>query len=181
MRNYKDKSITKAIIHTTTIDTPLGKMFAASTKKGICLLSFYDKFHIDAHLKNLKDRFNAEVLAIENSYFTQLQQELDEYFQGKRSCFTIPLQLLGTSFQIKCWKALLTIEYGKTISYKEEAQKIDKPKAYRAVANANSQNMIEIIVPCHRVIQANGKLGGYSSGVDKKIYLLNLEKSKKPK
>ncbi|MFA7083620.1 MAG: methylated-DNA--[protein]-cysteine S-methyltransferase [Arcobacteraceae bacterium] len=176
MRSYKDKSITQAIIHTTIVQTPLGEMFAASTAKGVCLLCFYDKFHIDAHLKNLKERFNAQVLALNNDYFIQLQQELDEYFQGKRTCFTLPLQLLGTTFQIKCWKALLTIEYGKTISYKEEAQKIDNPKAYRAVANANSQNMIEIIVPCHRVIQADGKLGGYSSGIDKKIFLLDLEK-----
>lgn len=179
MRSYSNKSITQAIIHTTIIQTPLGEMFAASTSKGICLLSFYDKFHIDAQLKNLKERFNAQVLALNNDYFIQLQQELDEYFQGTRKCFTLPLQLLGTTFQIQCWKALLSIEYGKTISYKQEAQIINKPKAYRAVANANSQNMLEILVPCHRVIHENGQLGGYSSGVEKKEFLLTLEQTHK--
>jgi O-6-methylguanine DNA methyltransferase len=175
MRAYK--SITQALIHTTIVHTPLGDMFAASSAKGICMLSFYDKFHIDAQLKNLKERFNAQVIPNTNDYFIQLQKELDEYFQGKRECFTLPLQLLGTSFQIQCWKVLLGIEYGKTISYKEEAKRINNPKAYRAVANANAQNMIEIVVPCHRVIQENGQLGGYSSGIEKKKFLLNLEKS----
>jgi methylated-DNA-[protein]-cysteine S-methyltransferase len=148
MRSFK--TITQALIHTTTITTPLGEMFVASTSKGICMLSFYDKFHIDAQLKNLKERFNAQVIASNNDFFVQLQQELNEYFEGKRKCFTLPLQLLGTSFQVQCWKALLSIEYGKTISYKQEAQKINNPKAYRAVANANAQNMIEILVPCHQ-------------------------------
>lgn len=175
MRAYK--GITQNIIYTTTVQTPLGEMFAASSSKGICMLSFYDKFHIDAQLKNLKDRFNAQILASNNDYFVQLQQELNEYFQRTRKCFTLPLQLLGTTFQIQCWKALLTIEYGQTISYKEEAIKINNPKAYRAVANANSQNMIEILVPCHRVIQENGKLGGYSGGIEKKEFLLRLEKN----
>lgn len=177
MRSFK--TITQALIHTTTITTPLGEMFAASTSKGICMLSFYDKFHIDAQLKNLKERFNAQIIASNNDFFIQLQHELDDYFQGKRTCFTLPLQLLGTSFQVQCWKVLLGIEYGKTISYKEEAQKINNPKAYRAVANANAQNMIEILVPCHRVIQENGKLGGYSSGIERKEFLLNLEQSNK--
>lgn len=177
MRSFK--TINQALIHTTTVKTPLGEMFVASTSKGICMLSFYDKFHIDAQLKNLKERFNAQVIACHNDYFMQLQAELDEYFQGKRTCFTLPLQLLGTTFQIQCWKALLSIEYGKTISYKEEAKRINNPKAYRAVANANAQNMIEILVPCHRVIQENGKLGGYSSGIEKKEFLLNLEQSTK--
>lgn len=175
MRSFK--AITQVLIHTTTLSTPLGEMFAASTSKGICLLNFYDKFHIDAQLQNLKERFNAQVIASNNDFFIQLQQELNEYFEGKRKCFTLPLQLLGTSFQVQCWKALLSIEYGKTISYKQEAQKINNPKAYRAVANANAQNMIEILVPCHRVIQDNGQLGGYSSGIERKKFLLNLEQS----
>jgi O-6-methylguanine DNA methyltransferase len=173
----QNKGITQAFIHTTLIKTPLGDMFSASTQKGICMLSFYDKFHIDAQLKNLKTRFNAEVISCNNTIFEQLQQELDEYFQNKRQCFTLPLQLLGTSFQIQCWKALLNIEYGTTISYKQQALNIGNPKAYRAVANANSQNMIEILVPCHRVIQENKTLGGYSSGVEKKRFLLNLEQN----
>jgi O-6-methylguanine DNA methyltransferase len=169
------KGITQAFIHTTTVQTPLGEMFAASTQQGICMLSFYDKFHIDAQLKNLKTRFNAQVMSCNNALFEQLQQELDAYFQGKLHCFTLPLQLLGTSFQIQCWKALLSIEYGTTISYKQQALKINNPKAYRAAANANAQNMIQILVPCHRVIQENKTLGGYSSGVEKKRFLLSLE------
>lgn len=88
MRAYKN--ITQALIHTTIVHTPLGDMFAASSAKGICLLCFYDKFHIDAQLKNLKERFNAQVVSANNDYFIQLQKELDEYFQGKESVLLCP-------------------------------------------------------------------------------------------
>ncbi len=102
-----------------------------------------------------------------------------EYFAGSRKEFDIPLKLYGTEFQIKVWKALEVIPYGETKSYKDIAICIDNPKGCRAVGLANNRNPIPIIIPCHRVIGANGKLVGYGGGIDKKIFLLELEKNKK--
>lgn len=103
--------------------------------------------------------------------------QLDEYFQGKRTVFSLPFKLTGTPFQLAVWKELQNIPYGKTISYKEIAQKINKPKAYRAVGMANNKNPLPIIIPCHRVIGSNRKLIGYAGGLKLKNYLLELEKS----
>ena len=103
--------------------------------------------------------------------------QLDEYFQGKRTTFSLPFKLTGTPFQLAVWKELQNIPYGKTTSYKEIAQKINKPKACRAVGMANNKNPLPIIIPCHRVIGSNGKLIGYAGGLKLKNYLLELEKS----
>ena len=105
-----------------------------------------------------------------------LKRELDEYFGGKRKKFDVPMQIVGTPFQMKAWKELLNIPYGKTLSYKEQAAAVGEEKSYRAVANADGQNMMMILVPCHRVIGSDGKLNGYAGGLDKKEYLLELEK-----
>jgi len=166
---------TKNIIQTSIINTPLGDMVAGAIKEGICMLAFIHPLHIDAHLAKLKDVFDAEVMAGENQYFVTLREQLKEYFEGKRKEFTLPLKLVGTPFQVSVWKELLKIPYGQTISYKTQAIAINMPKAYRAVANANGQNMIDILVPCHRVIGHDGKLNGYGAGIEKKEFLLRLE------
>lgn len=102
--------------------------------------------------------------------------QIDEYAQEKRECFDLPLDLsLGTEFQQKVWQALQDIQYGETISYATLAERIDNPKGFRAVANANGKNPFTLIIPCHRVIGSDGKLGGYTGGLDKKEYLLALE------
>lgn len=101
--------------------------------------------------------------------------QLCEYFDGKRKVFDIPLNFKGTDFQKKVWQALTTIPYGKTWSYKELAVAIGNEKACRAVGMANNKNPIAIIVPCHRVVGANGKLVGYAAGLDVKQILLNIE------
>jgi len=103
-------------------------------------------------------------------------KELDAYFAGKLKNFTVPIKLTGTDFRMKVWKALMTIPYGKTISYMELAKLIGQPTAIRAVGGANHHNPISIIVPCHRVIGANGSLTGYGGGVSNKEFLLNLER-----
>lgn len=105
--------------------------------------------------------------------------ELEEYFNGIRKEFTIPTFLVGTPFQKKVWLALKNIPYGETRSYKDIAILIGSPKASRAIGNANNKNPIPIIYPCHRVIGKNGKLVGYAAGLDKKIFLLNLENNNK--
>jgi methylated-DNA-[protein]-cysteine S-methyltransferase len=105
------------------------------------------------------------------------KEQLDLYFLGKLQTFNIPIKfLIGTPFQQEVWQALCKIPYGKTVSYKQIAQNIKREKAVRAVGGANNKNPIVIVVPCHRVIGANGKLVGYGGGIDKKEYLLNLEK-----
>lgn len=177
MREYKTQ--TKEIIITTTFSTPIGEMFAAASKKGLVLLYFFTPYDIEANIDKLKKTLKADVIPGNNEIFDALKTQLTEYFTKKRTTFEIPLQLVGTTFQIKAWKELLNIPYGKTISYKEQAIKIGNEKAFRAVANANGQNMIAILVPCHRVIASNGKLSGYTGGVEKKEFLLKLEKNDK--
>lgn len=104
-------------------------------------------------------------------------QQLQEYFSGSRHDFTVPLSMNGTEFQLAAWLALQTIPYGKTVSYKAIAEQIGRPKAMRAVGMANNRNPIAIIVPCHRVIGANGQLVGYGGGLDMKQWLLEHEKT----
>lgn len=175
MREYKSQK--KEIIVTTTIETPIGEMFAAASKKGIVMLCFFTPFNIEAKIDILKKSFEVDVLPSNSEYFNMLRTQLKEYFLKERKEFHLPMQLLGSPFQVSCWKELLKISYGETISYKQEAINIGNEKAYRAVANANAQNMLHIIVPCHRVIGSSGKLSGYAAGIDKKEFLLNLEQS----
>lgn len=174
---YNTKNIKKNIIQTTTLTTPIGEMIAAASQKGICMLSFYEPGNIDSQMTKLKDTFNADVVPANNVYFEQLQKQLDEYFDKKRTEFDIPLQLVGTTYQVAVWRELLRIPYGKTISYKEQATNMGDENGYRAAANANGQNMILILVPCHRVIGIDGKLHGYTAGADKKKFLLELEQN----
>ena len=112
----------------------------------------------------------------ETPLIKQARRELDEYFHRKRSVFTLPLLITGTDFQQKVYRALLTIEYGKTASYKDIAIKAGSPKGARAVGNAVNKNPIGIIVPCHRVIGSNGSLVGFEGGLVMKQYLLDIEK-----
>ncbi|MCD7973187.1 MAG: methylated-DNA--[protein]-cysteine S-methyltransferase [Candidatus Azobacteroides sp.] len=106
-------------------------------------------------------------------------EELKEYFQGKRKIFTVPFSQVGTEFQEAVWKALEKIPYGETISYAELAKRINNPKAIRAVGSANGRNNLCILVPCHRVINTGGRLGGYAYGLEMKRFLLDLEKQHK--
>ncbi|HKM05849.1 MAG TPA: methylated-DNA--[protein]-cysteine S-methyltransferase [Sphaerochaeta sp.] len=114
---------------------------------------------------------------VEIKIFSWAKKELDEYFAGKRKTFTVPLQTFGTPFQQQVWASLLTIPYGETRSYEDVAIQIGNPKACRAIGMANNRNNIGIIIPCHRVIGKDGSLVGYGGGLDKKIILLDLEKS----
>ena len=119
---------------------------------------------------------STDVLKEETPVLLKAKEEIQEYFQKNRSTFTVPYKLKGTDFQIKVWNALCTIPYGETASYKEIAVKIGNPKACRAIGMANHRNPLPIIVPCHRVINADGSLGGYGGGIDRKITLLETEK-----
>lgn len=131
----------------------------------------------ETHLINIQFTQPQKALLQTTELLSMATIQLDEYFQGKRTTFSLPFKLTGTPFQLAVWKKLQNIPYGQTTSYKEIAQKINKPKAYRAVGMANNKNPLPIIIPCHRVIGSNGKLIGYAGGLKLKNYLLELEKS----
>lgn len=131
----------------------------------------------ETHLINIQFTQPQKALLQTTELLSMATIQLDEYFQGKRTIFSLPFKLTGTPFQLAVWKELQNIPYGKTTSYKEIAQKINKLKAYRAVGMANNKNPLPIIIPCHRVIGSNGKLIGYAGGLKLKNYLLELEKS----
>lgn len=149
-----------------TVKTELGEIYIAEEKGEIILLTFDKK-----EVKKMEESVS-EVL-------TEAKKQITEYFQGERKEFRLPLKLEGTDFQKRVWKALEEIPYGETRSYEEIAEAVHSPKAFRAVGNANNKNPISIILPCHRVIGKSGKLVGYGGGLDKKEYLLDLERKYK--
>ena len=170
------KSKEEKIINITRIETPLGTMFACAVEEGICLLEFTDRRMLETELKALTKLLNANIIQGANHHFVLLKQQLDEYFEGKRKEFTVPLFTQGTEFQQSVWKELQNIPYGSTRSYKQQAIALRKPEAVRAVANANGMNRISIIIPCHRVIGNDGNLTGYGGGLWRKKWLLDMEK-----
>ena len=161
------------------IQTPLGVLLAGATAKGICLLEFTDTKRLEFQIPRLEKAFSARVTTGSSVFFKQLESQLNAYFAGSRRDFSdLPLDLRGTDFQIRTWQALCEIPYGETRSYQQQAQAMNRPKAIRAVANANRNNRISIVIPCHRVIGKNGSLTGYGGGLWRKEFLLALEKSK---
>ena len=150
-------------------------MLACSVDDQICFLEFYDNQNLEFELKRIANALNASVIEQSSSVIELLQDQLGEYFEGKREKFSIPLYFLGTEFQKKVWTYLLSIDFGKTITYKEQALAMGDVKAIRAIASANGANRIPIVVPCHRVVGSKGKLTGYSGGLWRKEYLLDLE------
>ena len=165
----------KQIINITRIETPLGTMFAGAVEEGICLLEFTDRKMLVTELKSLSKSLNANIIQGTNHHFDLLKQQLEEYFDGKRKEFTVPLFTVGTEFQKSVWKELQTIHYGSTRSYLGQATAMGKPAVVRAVANANGMNRIAIIIPCHRVIGEDGSPTGYGGGIWRKKWLLELE------
>jgi AraC family transcriptional regulator of adaptative response/methylated-DNA-[protein]-cysteine methyltransferase len=170
-----NKSNQKQLIIITRILTPLGPMLAGATDKGICLLEFADRRMLETQLNRLKKILKADLIPGANNHFDELNVQLKEYFAGKRKDFTVPLVTNGTPFQMNVWSILQDIPYGSTRSYKEQAKILGNPNATRAVAKANGDNRISILIPCHRVIGTNGKLVGYGGGLWRKKYLLELE------
>ena len=155
----------------------LGNIFVASTEKGICMLDFHTSEK--NFLKELKKRVAGEVVKSPRMNEKVLFQ-LKQYVGGRLKRFDCRLDLQGTPFQRKVWKALLRIPYGRTRSYQDIARAIGHPKAFRAVGNANGSNPVSIIAPCHRVIESNGGLGGYGHGLKFKKRLLAFEKAHRP-
>ena len=144
-------------------------MLLVNSDRGLRFIDFdYDRRKLNAAKKNPE-------WSESDGDLDEVRAELDEYFAGKRKDFTVRLDLRGTDFQLRCWNALLKIPYGQTCSYADLAHAVGSPRGFRAVGMANHDNPIPIIVPCHRVITSDRKLGGYGGGLDVKEKLLRLE------
>ncbi len=170
-KQIKDKNI----ILINRLTTPLGPMFVCATDNGICLLEFVDRRMLETEFKDLRKLLNANIISGENEHIKQTKKEIKEYFVGKRKKFDVKLETPGTNFQNSVWNCLQQIEYGTTTTYQKQAEKINNPKAIRAVASANGYNRISIIVPCHRVIGKDGKMTGYGGGIERKKWLIEHE------
>jgi len=157
-------------------ESPLGPLVIAANDDGICLLEFTDRRMLEAQFKSLKRLFSSAILPGENEHIAHLREELASYFVGKLRKFSVPLVYPGSSFQVRVWNELLQIPYGGICSYEELARRIDSPSGQRAVGHANGLNRIAIVIPCHRVVNKDGKLGGYGGGLWRKQRLLDLEK-----
>ncbi len=154
-------------IHTTLIDSPVGPLFLAASNEGLHAIEFHDNKHPVKRSANWREG--------DNTVLRKAHEQLDEYFAGKRHAFDLPLSPAGTEFQLKVWTTLASIPYGETISYAQLATRIGKPSAMRAVGAANGRNPLPIVLPCHRVIGADGALTGFGGGLPTKQFLLKLE------
>lgn len=164
-------------IYYTNLPSPLGDMIAGASDNGLCFLEWQDRGGIDRILTRVEKRYKKILLLGDNNYLKVLKAELKKYFGGKAKEFTIDLDIMGTKFEQKVWSRLLKIPYGVTKSYGNIATELNKPGASRAVGRANGSNYMSIVIPCHRVIESNGKLRGYGGGLWRKKRLLELEKS----
>lgn len=163
----------------TWLETPLGPVIAAAQNDGLCLLEFTDRRMLEAQFKTVKRLFSCAIVPGENDHLAALRKQLDSYFAGRLREFSVPLIYPGTPFQVRVWNELLRIPYGETCSYEALAQRIGSAAAQRAVGTANGMNRLAIVIPCHRVVNKGGKLGGYGGGLWRKQYLLDLEQGRR--
>ena len=163
-------------IYIAWIESPLGPIVAGANREGVCLLEFTDRRMLETQFKTLRKHFRSALTPGENAHLKKLKKELADYFAGKLKDFSVPLVYPGTAFQKKVWDTLQTIPYGETWSYDALAKQVGSPAACRAVGTTNGLNRISIVVPCHRVVNKDGKLGGYGGGLWRKQALLDLER-----
>jgi AraC family transcriptional regulator of adaptative response/methylated-DNA-[protein]-cysteine methyltransferase len=169
------KTKQQQVVTIARLTTPLGPMIAGATDEGICLFDFAERRMMETIMKRIETATNAPLMPGEHHLFNVLDKQMKEYFSGERKEFDLPLQLIGTPFQQQVWKGLQQIPYGETRSYKGQSIFLGNEKAIRAVARANGENGIAIIIPCHRVIGENGHLTGYGGGLWRKQWLLEHE------
>jgi AraC family transcriptional regulator of adaptative response/methylated-DNA-[protein]-cysteine methyltransferase len=169
------RSADAAHIVTAAVDTPLGPMIAGAVEDGVCLLEFADRRMIEAQIRRLGRLLRQPLVPGEHRHLALLRSELDAYFSGTLRRFEVPFVVRGTAFEEKVWHELVRIPYGETRSYAQLAARVGAPGAQRAVGRANGMNRIAIVIPCHRVVNSDGKLGGYGGGLWRKHWLLALE------
>jgi methylated-DNA-[protein]-cysteine S-methyltransferase len=161
-------------IYCTSFDSKIGTIYIASTDKGVCKICIPKETKRD-FFSWLSSNFNEDDVVDNKSRNKEVIDQLTRYFNGKLAKFSIPVDLLGTSFQLRVWKELRNIPYGTTISYKQLARRAGVPRGFQAVGRANGENPVPIIIPCHRVIGTDGSLTGYAAGIKTKEFLLRAE------
>lgn len=166
----------QVLLKASWIDTPLGPMIAIADSDVLYLLEFIDRRGLEREVERLRIKLKAAIMPGSTAPIELIQKELKLYFTGSLRVFTTPIHILGSNFQQKVWNELLQIPYGQTRSYLKQAEAIGNGKAVRAVANANGANQFAIIIPCHRIINNNGELGGYGGGLMRKKWLIEHEK-----
>jgi AraC family transcriptional regulator of adaptative response/methylated-DNA-[protein]-cysteine methyltransferase len=159
----------------TTVGTPIGPTVLGATERGVCLLEYTSELRLQSQFARIRKWHGEAAAPGENKHLAAMRSQLGEYFAGTRREFTVPLDAVGTPFQEKVWAALRAIPYGATRSYGDLARHIGSPTATRAVAHANGDNVVAIVIPCHRVIGSDGALTGYGGGLWRKRALLALE------
>ena len=164
----------KIILHTSW-DSPCGQLTIGAIADQLVMTDWTDGWHHDAIIKRFERFTGLNWVTGENAVISQTIAQLQEYFEGKRRHFDLPLRPIGTPFQIKVWKALEKVPYGQVRSYADIAQAVGNPKAVRAVGGAIGQNPFSIIIPCHRVVGRDRSLTGYGGGYEAKKFLLRLE------
>lgn len=163
------------ILKASWLDTPLGPMLAIADNNALYLLEFVDRRGLEREIERLRIKTKSAIIPGETNPIASIKNELTAYFKGKAKTFNTPLNFLGSPFQQGVWTELLRIPYGETRSYLDQATAMGKPSACRAVANANGANQIAIVIPCHRIINSNGDLGGYGGGIQRKKWLIAHE------
>lgn len=163
------------MLYESYINTPIGEMIAIADDAYLYLLEFKDCKNLDWEIDFLKKHTKLDIIEGMTKPLESIRKEIDLYFQAHLKEFRTPIKLIGTNFQKQVWQALRDIPFNKQQSYYSQALSIGKPKSYRAVAGANGANKLAIIVPCHRIINKDGRLGGYKGGLDRKRWLLEFE------
>lgn len=161
-------------VYASEMPSPIGKLYLAATQDGICAVSL-DREDFYAWVLDHVDA--VEVIEREYYLLKRLKAQLRRYFKGQPKGFDLPVDLRGTTFQRKVWKALAQIPYGETRSYENIARQIGSPRGFRAVGSACGANPLLLVIPCHRVVGSHQHLGGFSGGIPKKVKLLKLEKA----
>jgi AraC family transcriptional regulator of adaptative response/methylated-DNA-[protein]-cysteine methyltransferase len=165
----------QVILKASWIDTPLGSMLAIADDLKLFLLEFVERRGLEREIERLRKKLKAAIVPGKTRPIESIEKELKAYFKGELTSFKTPIHLLGTAFQQKVWRELQRIPPGKTCSYADLAKAIGQPTAFRAVALANGMNQLAILIPCHRVIKADGDLCGYGGGVARKQWLIEHE------
>src|SRR5690625_1943814 len=167
----------KCHLYYDELESPVGPLTIITYKDDVVRIDFGSIDYVKDRANPYLRRQMGESFFFDPSHEEHaIKQELNDYFSNERREFTIPCTFYGTSFQKQVWEALLRIPYGETVSYKDIADRIGKPRAARAVGGAVNKNPFSIVVPCHRVVGSNGNLVGYGGGLDRKEFLLNHEK-----
>lgn len=161
-------------IYYTELDSPIGCFHVGVTQRGICMFEFPVPERVERHRKVFAERFMSTAER-PTELMAQFEKQVSDYFTGNLNEFSLPLDLIGTPFQVRVWEELGRVKYGTTISYQALSQQLGEPLAIRAIARANGENRTPLLVPCHRVIAKNGQLTGYSGELWRKEFLLEKE------